>query len=439
MLTVDRVRWGIGTLIAGGLLVNFADRTVISVAGSQLSDEFGMDVSQLGWVLGAFSWSYCLAQLPAGVLVDRIGVRWLNGVAVVLWGLASLLTATAGGLGLIIATRLLLGVAEGPFMLSASKATASWFPTAERGRATALFDGATKLSNVIGLPVLALVIGKWGWRAGFLFTGVTSLLFAVVWWRCYWDPAEHPGLDNAGRADLTARGARGHDRAGTAAVRTVLRSRRLWAMTLGFACYGYTINVLLTWMPQFFQRQFGARVVDSGLYSTAPWIAAALAEFTLGGWLVDRLVSAGRDPMKVRRAVLFGGLAVGASVGFAGTAESTLAAMGWMTLSLSGLAVAAPVAWSLPGLLAPTGSVGTASGLMNVANAVATAGGVVLTGWLAKVTGSFGTPFVFAVGVLGAGILLYWPVFTVRRHGVPRSASPGAGKRAPEEGSQICA
>lgn len=179
MSSLGRARWGIGALLAGGLLVNFADRTVLSVAAPQLADEFGWSLSRLGVVLAAFSWSYGLVQLPAGALVDRIGVKWLNRVAVTLWGVASLLLAVAGGLGLIIVSRLLLGIAEGPFMLSAAKATATWFPTAERGRATALFDGATKLANVIGLPVLALVVSTWGWRAGFQFTGVLSLLFAA--------------------------------------------------------------------------------------------------------------------------------------------------------------------------------------------------------------------------------------------------------------------
>ncbi|MFH8749555.1 MFS transporter [Streptomyces rimosus] len=430
MSSLGRARWGIGALLAGGLLVNFADRTVLSVAAPQLADEFGWSLSRLGVVLAAFSWSYGLVQLPAGALVDRIGVKWLNRVAVTLWGVASLLLAVAGGLGLIIVSRLLLGIAEGPFMLSAAKATATWFPTAERGRATALFDGATKLANVIGLPVLALVVSTWGWRAGFQFTGVLSLLFAAVWWWRYRDPAEHPRLGAAERAHLAAGGARVTDRPRGSVLRPVLRSGRLWTMALGFACYGYAINVVLTWMPEFFQRQFGTRTLGSGLYSAVPWIVATVAELALGGWLADRLVRGGRDPMKVRRTVLTCGLAVGATVGLAGTAPNGPAAMGWMSLSLGGLAVAAPAAWSLPGLLAPPGAVGAAGGLMNFANAAATTTGVVFTGWLAEVTGSFGAPFVFAAAVLGAGILLYRRLLAPRPGQVPAAAPRTEGDEA---------
>ncbi|GAA1920322.1 MFS transporter [Streptantibioticus ferralitis] len=422
MTSPGRARWAIGSLLAGGIVVNFFDRTVLSVASTPLAEEFGLSLGELGVVLAAFSWSYCLVQLPSGLLVDRIGVKWLNRIAVPLWAMASLLTAVASGLGLIVLARVLLGVAEGPSMVGASKATAAWFPTVERSRATALFDGATKLANVLAFPTLAWVISSWGWRAGFLFTTALSLLFAVVWWRGYRDPDEHPRLHGPERAYIRGGGARDAPHGTPGPLRGVLGSRRIWAMSLGFACYGYTINVVLTWMPVFFQRQFGAALGQAGLYAMVPWLVATAAELVVGGWLVDRMVRGGRDAVAGRRPVLLGGLALGATIGCAGWATSPLGAVLWMSLSLGGLAVAAPVAWSLPGLLAPPGAVGVVGGLMNFANTAATTGGVVLTGWLAEITGSFGAPFVFAVVVLAIGGLLYWPALRTDRAPASRTA-----------------
>ncbi|MEU9123489.1 MFS transporter [Streptomyces sp. NPDC048506] len=407
MTPPGRSRWAIGSLLAGGILVNFFDRTVFSVASTPLAAEFGLSLGELGVVLAAFSWSYCLVQLPSGLLVDRIGVKWLNRIAVPLWAAASLLTAVASGLGLVVLARVLLGVAEGPSMVGASKATAAWFPTAERGRATALFDGATKFANVLAFPVLAWVISRYGWRAGFLFTTVLSLLFALAWWWGYRDPAEHPRPPGAEHA----RGRGGT----TGGLRGVLGSRRIWAISLGFACYGYTINVVLTWMPVYFQREFGVALGSAGLYSMVPWLVATVAELVCGGWLVDRMVRGGGDAVAGRRPVLLGGLALGATIGCAGWADSPLGAVFWMSLSLGGLAVAAPVAWSLPGLLAPPDAVGAVGGLMNFANTLATTGGVLLTGWLAEITGSFDAPLAFAVVVLVVGGLLYWPALRADR------------------------
>ncbi|WP_411153367.1 MFS transporter [Streptomyces sp. A30] len=424
-----RSRWAIGGLLAGGIFINFVDRIALSVASSPIAEEFDLDLEQLGIVLAAFTWSYCLVQLPAGALVDLFGVSRLTRVATALWTVASLLTALAGGLGSVIAARLLLGVAEGPSMVGASKATAAWFPLGERGMATALFDGATKLAHMVAFPVLALVMSEWGWRAGFLFCAMLSLLFSVLWWWGYRDPSAHPLLAGAERVFILDGGARDSDRARVKDIRSALCVSRNWTMALAFACYGYTINVVVTWMPEFFQREYGLRLLNSGLHSMIPWGVATVAELLIGGWLVDRLVSRGRDPILVRRAVLTAGLVCGAAIGAAGTAESASAAVAWMCLSLSGLAIAAPVAWSLPGLLAAPGTVGAVSGLMNFANTAATGFGVMFTGWLAQATGSFHAPFLFAVVVLAVGASLYR--FLLRATPSPRSASLSAPAHRP--------
>ncbi|MFC9233802.1 MFS transporter [Streptomyces decoyicus] len=401
-------RWAMGGLLAGGILVNFLDRTAISVASSSIADDFGLDLQQLGVVLSAFTWSYCLVQLPAGLLVDLLGVSRLTRIASALWAVAGLLTAVAGGVGPIIAARLLLGVAEGPSMVGASKATAAWFPLSERGMATAMFDGATKLANMVAFPVLAFVMSEWGWRAGFLFTSVISVLFTAVWWWGYRDPSTARSLRPAEREFILDGGARDIDRGGARQFRSALRSGRIWLLSCGFACYGYTINIVLTWMPEFLQREFHVRLLQSGIYSMIPWAVATVAELVVGGWLVDRLVRRGRNAWTVRKTVLTCGLALGATIGAAGSAGSPGVAVVWMSLSLAGLAIAAPVAWGLPGLLAPPGTVGAVSGLMNFLNTAATAGGVLLTGWLAQATGSFHAPFLFAVAVLAVGVALYW-------------------------------
>lgn len=149
-----------------------------------------------------------------------------------------------------------------------------------------------------------------------------------------------------------------------------------------------------------------------------------MAELVVGGWLVDRLVSRGHDPILVRRTVLTVGLVCGAGIGAAGTAGSASVAVVWMCLSLSGLAIAAPVAWSLPGLLAAPGTVGAVSGLMNFADTAATGCGVMFTGWLAQATGSFHAPFLFAVVILAVGASLYR--FLLRDTPSPRDDSANA-------------
>jgi len=104
------------------------------------------------------------------------------------------MTAIVGGLGLILLSRVLLGIGEAPAFPGSSKATGYWFPIKERGRATTAFDAAAKFSSALGLPIVALAVAAWGWRAGFWTTGILSLLYAAAFWLFYRNPGESKRL-----------------------------------------------------------------------------------------------------------------------------------------------------------------------------------------------------------------------------------------------------
>ena len=180
---VGNVRWGIALLLGLGVIINYFDRTNISVAGVALSKEYHLSALQFGFIASAYLYTYTLIQVPVGALLDRIGVKWMTRVGTIIWTIATFMTAIVSGYGLIIVARLLLGIAEAPVFPAASKATGYWFPLRERGLATSAFDASAKFSNVIGVPFVAFVIALYGWRGGFYATGVLSL---TLW---------HPLLD----------------------------------------------------------------------------------------------------------------------------------------------------------------------------------------------------------------------------------------------------
>ncbi len=120
-------------------------------------------------------------------------------VGTIIWSIASFMTAIVSGFGLIILSRVLLGIGESPAFPGSSKATGYWFPVRERGRATTFFDAAAKFSSALGLPVVALAVASWGWRAGFWMTGIPSLVYAVVFWLLYRNPRESKRLSEAER------------------------------------------------------------------------------------------------------------------------------------------------------------------------------------------------------------------------------------------------
>ena len=367
-IRVGKVRWGIATVLGIGIIINYFDRVNLSVATTSLIKEFHFTNTDIGLLLSAYLWSYTLLQIPVGAILDRIGVKWIMRVGTIIWSIASFMTAIVSGFGLIILSRVLLGIGESPAFPGSSKATGYWFPVRERGRATTFFDAAAKFSSALGLPVVALAVASWGWRAGFWMTGILSLVYAVVFWLLYRNPRESKRLSEAERKYIVEGGAQqeGAVPASTAAsLGFLLRQRKVWGLTLGFTAYNYAFNLFLVWLPGYLQTQLHASVLKSGLYLIIPWLVATATDILIGGVLVDRLITQGNDPTKVRKVLFTIGMLLGVAAIGATFTTNVNVAITWLTISLGGLAFAAPIAWSIPSLIAPKGTVGSVGGIMN--------------------------------------------------------------------------
>src|SRR5262249_13573291 len=158
----------------------------------------------------------------------------------------------ASGFSGVFAARALLGVAEAPGFPASSKATGYWFPRRERALATALFDAAAKFSNVIGVPLVALAVVHFGWRWGFGITALLSFASLALFYSVSRDPSQHPGLSAVERAHILEGGAtpEGQPAGGTAGLLGyLLRQPKVWGLALGFAAYGYSFYLFLTWLP----------------------------------------------------------------------------------------------------------------------------------------------------------------------------------------------
>lgn len=407
---IPRRRWGIGALLGAGVLVNYIDRLNLSVAAPQLQAEFHIDPGNMGLLFSAFFWSYAYLQIPTGMVLDRFGVTRIGRIGALLWALTSGVMAFAGGFGGIFAARFVLGIAEAPGFPASSKATGYWFPRRERAMATAIFDAAAKFSNVIGVPLVAWVVTGLGWRWGFAVTAVLSFLYFIAFTLFYRDPSADPKLSAEERDYITSNGATPEGPAGAGAFSLLgylLVNRKVWGLTIGFAAYGYSFYMFLTWLPGYLVQSMHMSILKSAGYTAIPWMCATIADLVVGGWLVDHLVARGRDETIVRKAVLVGGMLIGLAVfGATQTTDPNWAIL-WISIALSGLAAAAPVGWSIPSLIAPKGGTGTVGGIMNFANNMMGVIAPIVTGFVVKATNSFDTAFLIAGLVLLAGIASY--------------------------------
>jgi sugar phosphate permease len=408
---IPRRRWGIALLLGLGVLVNYFDRINLSVAQSALRGEFGINEIAYGYLLSAYTWTYAACQMPSGVLLDRFGVRRVGRIATLLWSVASFGAAMATGVWSFLLARFLLGIGEAPTFPANAKAVGYWFPQSERSLATAIFDAAAKFSSALGVPVIGLVMIHFGWRRGFASTGAISFAYFLLFYFCYRNPGEDRGLSRAERDFIQAGGAQQESStarsAPGASLAYLARQRKVIGLCLGFAAYNYSFYFLLTWLPSYLSTALGVDLLHSAMYTSIPWLFATATDLVVGGWLVDALIQRGWEASRVRRTVLVVGMGCGIAIIGAARAQTTTAALFWITLALAGLAASAPVAWSIPSLIAPRDSVGKVGGILNFTSQIAALAAPIVTGYVVAITHSFEWVFIGASAFLLLGAAGY--------------------------------
>jgi ACS family D-galactonate transporter-like MFS transporter len=403
-------RWRIAFLLAFGVLVNFFDRINLSVSRDALHDSFGLSLVAFGYLSSAFSWTYALMQMPAGVLLDRWGVRRVGRLSALLWSVASFAAAAAPALSWFFGARLLLGVSESPTFPANAKALGYWFTREERGLATAITDAAAKFSTAVGVPLIGLLLLYFGWRWSFAATGFISFLYFILFYFVYRNPSEDKKLSAQELEFVRRGGAQPEDRVKAqsgSSLGYLLTRRKVYGLALGWGAYNYTFFLLLTWLPSYLSVSLHVDLFHSIFYTSVPWLFATATDLLVGGWLVDSLIKHGYDPHRVRQTTVVAGMAFGLAIFGAARAHTAAAALVWISLALGGLAAAAPVAWTIPSLIAPRESVGTLAGAVNLCGQIAAISAPIATGYIVSASHSFAAAFVTATVILLMGIAGY--------------------------------
>lgn len=408
-LVARRARWSIGLLLGLGVLINYFDRVNLSVSRNALIAQFGITDVIFGYLSGAYNWTYCLCQLPIGVVLDRLGVRRVGRISTFIWSLASFGAAVTPNIPGFFGARFLLGVGEAPTFPANAKAVGAWFPREERSFATALFDSAAKFGPAIGVPLIGLLLLRAGWRMSFAATGVLSFLYFLLFFAVYRDPEEDPKIGPEELAIIRAERGATPPAAPEAepSLGQLLRQPKVLGLAIGFGSYNYVFYLLLNWLPSYISISLHIDLLHSFLYTGVPWLIATVAEMLIGGLLVDRLVQRGWNESRTRMTVLVGGTAMGLGILGCAWSHTPLHAIAWISLSIGGLSAASPVGWSLPSLIAPRASVGRVGGIMNFSNQVSGIAAPIVTGYLVYARHAFGVAFGVAGAYLIIGICAY--------------------------------
>ena len=395
-----RRRWLITGLLFLAGLINYFDRTIVSVALPVIAADLHIGPARMGVLLSAFFWSYALMQVPIGWLADRFNVRWLYAACFALWSLTCGLTGFAASLGVMIVLRMLLGIGESIYLPGGMKAVSILFTPKDRGLASGLVNCGTRAGLAFGAPLIASLVVALGWHNAFFLLGFAALLWLIPWFLAF----------PRGATTVT------HDAAAGGGFRLSKIHRNLLGMSLANIGYGYYFYLLVTWLPSYLVKGRGLSLQLAGAYAVVPYLTFTLAE-PIGGWVADRLVAAGYDEIVTRKSIV--------AVSFLTSLMLIPAALVTdITPAVALLGGASLVGLSTPNIYALVqrvtrgGEVGFSIGVMNLAGNISGVIAPIVTGMIVERSGYF-PAFVVAVAVLLAVIPVYWTMVyaTVERQG----------------------
>jgi MFS transporter, ACS family, D-galactonate transporter len=405
---MTNVRWRLVALLLVANMINYIDRVNLSFVAPTFMHQFNIGPGAMGLVLAAFLWTYFLLQVPMGMVLDRFGLRYVFGGAAVLWGAATMLTATASSaLGLTL-WRTVLGVGEAPATPAGTKFLREWLPDQERGTAGSLNIAGIPLGVCLGSPLISWLLATYGWQSVFVVTGLLAIVWGLGWLVYYRRPEQHPSANDAERRHIQTRPAARTTTENTvqqASWGELLTNRNVLGLGLGHACLLFNLYFFVTWLPTYLIEQHHMTLIHTGLYSTIPWLCGLVGAL-FGGGASDWLVRQGWPLVKARKAFLGLGMILSMGALLSAFTTSNAWTIAWLSVAVFGILLTNSVVWSANAEIAPLQQGGRVAGIQN---GIGNAGGLlapIAAGFLLQATGSWAAPLIVAavVALIGAGI-----------------------------------
>ncbi|MBD1552700.1 MFS transporter [Pseudomonas typographi] len=403
-----RVRYLILFMLFLVTTVNYADRATIAIAGSSLQKELGIDAVSLGYIFSAFGWAYVIGQIPGGWLLDRFGSKRVYAAGIFFWSVFTILQGYVGvfGTGTIIAAlfflRMMVGLAEAPSFPGNARIVAAWFPTQERGTASAVFNSAQYFATVLFAPLMGAIVYHWGWQHVFVVMGGLGLVVSAIWMVTVYGPKDHPRAnaaevryiaDNGGLVDLDRPGEKKDAGPKWSYIGQLLSNRMMAGIYLGQFCINALTYFFLTWFPVYLVQERGMTILKAGFVASLPAICGFIGG-VLGGVVSDWLLRRGHSLSVARKVPIVGGMLLSMCVILCNYVDADWMVVSFMALAFFGKGIGA-LGWAVMADTAPKQIAGLAGGLFNMIGNISSITTPIIIGYIIAVTGSFKMALVF--------------------------------------------
>jgi MFS transporter, ACS family, hexuronate transporter len=390
---VLRLRWTICAMLFAATSINYMDRQVIGLLKPTLEQSIGLSEINYGYIVAAFQVAYAVGLVIAGRLVDRLGTRAGYALFMGIWSLAGMghaLVRSALGFGI---ARFWLGLGEAGNFPAAVRTVADWFPQRERSLATGIFNSGANVGAVLAPAIIPWITLRFGWRSGFLATGLFGLPW-IAWWlkNMPSESARLAGTESyAGHRDSCA------PRGSAIPWLRLLTYRQTWAFSMAKFLTDPIWWFYLFWLPSFFDSRFHLGLSHLSLPLIIVYNIAVIGSIG-GGWLPALFRSLSLDRAKARMSAMLVCAGLVLPIFDAGSLNSK-----WAAIGVVSMAAAAHQGWSanlftIASDIFPRGAVGAVVGIGGMAGAV---GGVLFSlsaGKILQSTHSYVALFAISAG-----------------------------------------
>ena len=289
--------WKIASLLFLFMLVNFADKIVVGLAGVPIMTELKLEPEQFGLLGSSFFLLYAISAIVVGFIVNRIETRLVLLVLALVWALAQFPMVGTVGFTTLLVCRVILGAGEGPAASVALHAIYKWFPDEKRALPTAILSQGSAFGVILAVPALNFVIVSYGWHYAFGALGVVGLFWTGAWLLL---GKEGPLADVSPAAASEPR---------VPYAQLLLSRTFIGCIAATFGAY-WALSLGLTWFTPFLVKGLGFTQQQAGFVSILPWIFGA-AIVMAAGWLSQTMMARGSSTRIARGVVGAAPLVIG--------------------------------------------------------------------------------------------------------------------------------
>ncbi|TYA89222.1 MFS transporter [Seonamhaeicola marinus] len=364
-----RKRYNILLLIFITVIINYLDRSNISIAAVFLRKDLGLDTVQMGYIFSAFGITYALLQIPGGIVADKVMSRILYAFIMVFWSIATLLQGLTNSFLVMLGLRAGIGVFEAPSYPINNLVVSRWFPERERASAIAVYTSGQFLGLAFLTPVLVWIQDSFGWRGLFIISGIIGLIWAGIWYAFYRDPKKHKTVSKSELEYIEKGGgisiekSKGKEKFTWNDFAEAFKYRKLWGVYIGQFCLGAITIFFLTWFPTYLVEFRGLDFLKSGFLASFPFLAAFFG-ILLSGFVSDALLKKGYSVEVSRKSPVIIGMLLSTCIIGANYTNDTFFIILFLSIAFLGTGFAS-ITWVFISLMAPKKNMGLVGGVFN--------------------------------------------------------------------------